>query len=904
MPIRFYMRVVLVFLIAFAVSSSPAANTNQGPFNRFNLQFGADTNLYSASFLKLDASNVGSWTWTNNALGLMGIQLTLTGGGSGSGIPTNANYSVLTGYPFTQSNDVRSMIGSSNAVINTKIDALSNSVPSTTTFNATNAALLSAIQAKPDASITNGFETSTHATNTYQTITVANSSNATLQTAIDLRLLITATNVFAVTNSTAAGTYSNIVLTVGARGVFGAISTGATPLYDASLFYLASNPTGFISLGSLSATAPLYDTAGVFKLSNSFMAGVTAGDSTHVAVPSHNAQGVMTGLASVAIAFPSQNADTSYLAIATAPLVVTTTSGGTVVSNLFTFNQNIGGSATGFPTGYLKSTNPASPVVASSTIPASDITGLPGGDNLGNHIALSNLNMAAFNVSNATSYLTRPLSSPGTTNIIGNTNATGVGAVLLLQAGNYDSGGSGDSLVIQAGYGGAVGGDLTLSAGNERSGTGANGGTVIISAGNTVADDPPISGSAVNIYGGTGNGGTGAVVLAYASGIRGKVGIGTASPTNLLSVAGIIESYVGGFKFPDGTTQTTAGTAFNQNGVAITNFATPGYLKSTNAANAPIAVTTIPYTDISGTPSGSSLSFTYNTVAMDAWQTNSAQEDFVVVTVNLNGGAAAIPRASIIQVIGTATNTVAGPISAPVGIVTYGIPMSTMIQTGAIWKVTDVSAVGASSTVTNSVIVSGFGGVGPQGATGATGATGAAGSGYTPNWYSFAAPKGYVSSGNVAGFMAGRLTNSAHELPADGAATFGTDTNYDRIIEYRVKIPTTNATSLVATGCFSVEYWTDQATNSFDLTIYGNQFSASPNGYVTNSAVLVYTNATAIRCASTLTPTNFVLNTSDLLNSNLFRGYTAKFTVKVLATNTANQSGLWFIDDSLKVGVQ
>ena len=38
----------------------------------------------------------------------------------------------------------------------------------------------------------------------------------------------------------------------------------------------------------------------------------------------------------------------------------------------------------------------------------------------------------------------------------------------------------------------------------------------------------------------------------------GKVGIGTTSPTEKLQVEGIIYSTTGGFKFPDGTTQTTA----------------------------------------------------------------------------------------------------------------------------------------------------------------------------------------------------------------------------------------------------------------------------------------------------------------------------------------------------------
>jgi hypothetical protein len=43
----------------------------------------------------------------------------------------------------------------------------------------------------------------------------------------------------------------------------------------------------------------------------------------------------------------------------------------------------------------------------------------------------------------------------------------------------------------------------------------------------------------------------------------GKVGIGTTTPTSLLTVAGMIETTLGGYKFPDGTIQTTAGIAPN-----------------------------------------------------------------------------------------------------------------------------------------------------------------------------------------------------------------------------------------------------------------------------------------------------------------------------------------------------
>ena len=48
----------------------------------------------------------------------------------------------------------------------------------------------------------------------------------------------------------------------------------------------------------------------------------------------------------------------------------------------------------------------------------------------------------------------------------------------------------------------------------------------------------------------------------------GNVGIGTAAPGQKLSVAGVVESTSGGFKFPDGTTQTTASTGGGGGGTA------------------------------------------------------------------------------------------------------------------------------------------------------------------------------------------------------------------------------------------------------------------------------------------------------------------------------------------------
>ncbi|MBI5620682.1 hypothetical protein HY949_02815, partial [Candidatus Gottesmanbacteria bacterium] len=52
-----------------------------------------------------------------------------------------------------------------------------------------------------------------------------------------------------------------------------------------------------------------------------------------------------------------------------------------------------------------------------------------------------------------------------------------------------------------------------------------------------------------------------------------SVGIGTTSVTSKLTVAGTVESTTGGFKFPDGTTQTTAYTGGGETAGQIAFFA-------------------------------------------------------------------------------------------------------------------------------------------------------------------------------------------------------------------------------------------------------------------------------------------------------------------------------------------
>jgi hypothetical protein len=73
----------------------------------------------------------------------------------------------------------------------------------------------------------------------------------------------------------------------------------------------------------------------------------------------------------------------------------------------------------------------------------------------------------------------------------------------------------------------------------------------------------------------------------------GKVGIGTAAPAQMLSVAGTIESTTGGFKFPDGTTQTTAGSSLAANTFAGTQTISSGNLALPATASASSGVLTL-----------------------------------------------------------------------------------------------------------------------------------------------------------------------------------------------------------------------------------------------------------------------------------------------------------------------
>ncbi|WP_408096791.1 hypothetical protein ACJVC5_17280 [Peredibacter sp. HCB2-198] len=93
------------------------------------------------------------------------------------------------------------------------------------------------------------------------------------------------------------------------------------------------------------------------------------------------------------------------------------------------------------------------------------------------------------------------------------------------------------------------------------------------------------------------------------SGVSGNVGIGTSVPGYKLSVLGTIESSAGGFRFPDGTTQTTAAAMtgvviLSLNGYAYPPPATPNTASSvlTGEMAGPVAIKSLISGDVTFTP--------------------------------------------------------------------------------------------------------------------------------------------------------------------------------------------------------------------------------------------------------------------------------------------------------------
>lgn len=124
--------------------------------------------------------------------------------------------------------------------------------------------------------------------------------------------------------------------------------------------------------------------------------------------------------------------------------------------------------------------------------------------------------------------------------------------------GDYGRGVAGNATGA-AGYG--VHGSATTGTGvygESAGGHGVSGFTSDAASAGVYGTNEAETGNAIGVWGWTGSASGFAGYFEGQGYFSGKVGIGTTTPTSPLTVAGLVESTTDGFKFPDGTVQTTA----------------------------------------------------------------------------------------------------------------------------------------------------------------------------------------------------------------------------------------------------------------------------------------------------------------------------------------------------------
>jgi hypothetical protein len=155
----------------------------------------------------------------------------------------------------------------------------------------------------------------------------------------------------------------------------------------------------------------------------------------------------------------------------------------------------------------------------------------------------------------------------------------------------------------------------------------------------------------------------------------GNVGIGTASPANPLTVNGIIQSLTGGYKFPDGTTQTTAATSAASTGMVLLATVNASAASSVSFGSSYITTTYNKYVlefDDVYTSDGGTLYLTFSTnngssylssnyyYSILLFSTNGTFNSGPVGQIALGGGSSSVSTAGVTS--NTSTTVVSGTV--------------------------------------------------------------------------------------------------------------------------------------------------------------------------------------------------------------------------------------------------
>lgn len=179
---------------------------------------------------------------------------------------------------------------------------------------------------------------------------------------------------------------------------------------------------------------------------------------------------------------------------------------------------------------------------------------------------------------------------------------------------------------------------------------------------------------------------------------------------------------------------------------------------------------------------------------------------------------------------------------------------------------------------------------------------GASSGGFSALWERFGEPEAYVSTTNISGFQTYRLSTSDQNLSFAGAATAATNTTQTLILAYSIAWDSTNWTHFASSNALQFDVIgvnTNQSLAVSLLGVYRNGWM----GNITNSAVVLLTNATPVLSTNALYPTSIKYQLTDFVITNFPHGVTLLLTASNLGTNGVVPVGIFVEKGGPRIGV-